>query len=163
MSDSGWYVVQCRANQNYRAQENLENQGFTLLPAPALPKKSARRPACSPPRTPVSRLPLYSAFRTGQRLAHHPLHPGRDQAGCLRRPPGGGAALCDRCPQAPNPGQRQRRPPCATPERPPAHSTQTLYGYGSDIPPFRRSGAHHRGDEHAQQAASPYSDRERNK
>lgn len=23
-----WYVVQCRANQNFRAQENLENQGF---------------------------------------------------------------------------------------------------------------------------------------
>ena len=31
MSDSGWYVVQCRANQNYRAQENLENQGFTCF------------------------------------------------------------------------------------------------------------------------------------
>ncbi|QJX01463.1 transcriptional activator RfaH [Alcanivorax sp. IO_7] len=31
MNDSAWYVVQCRANQNFRAQENLENQGFTCF------------------------------------------------------------------------------------------------------------------------------------
>lgn len=28
---AAWYVVQCRANQNFRAQENLENQGFTCF------------------------------------------------------------------------------------------------------------------------------------
>lgn len=26
-----WYVIQCRANQNQRAQANLENQGFTCF------------------------------------------------------------------------------------------------------------------------------------
>ncbi|TMW13643.1 transcription/translation regulatory transformer protein RfaH [Alloalcanivorax gelatiniphagus] len=31
MSSNAWYVVQCRANQNFRAQENLENQGFTCF------------------------------------------------------------------------------------------------------------------------------------
>lgn len=31
MNDAGWYVVQCRANQNDRAQANLENQGFACF------------------------------------------------------------------------------------------------------------------------------------
>ena len=30
-NNAAWYVVQCRANQNFRAQENLENQGFTCF------------------------------------------------------------------------------------------------------------------------------------
>ncbi|WP_166643097.1 transcription/translation regulatory transformer protein RfaH [Alcanivorax sp. 24] len=38
-SQNAWYVVQCRANQNYRARENLENQGFTCF----LPELSVER------------------------------------------------------------------------------------------------------------------------
>lgn len=30
-SQPAWYVIQCRANQNLRAQANLENQGFTCF------------------------------------------------------------------------------------------------------------------------------------
>jgi len=54
MSDSGWYVVQCRANQNYRAQENLENQGFTCFqPQLCLEKvRAGRRVRCQEPLFP---------------------------------------------------------------------------------------------------------------
>ncbi|ASK21741.1 hypothetical protein CEK60_21765 [Halomonas sp. N3-2A] len=52
---AAWYVIQCRANQNFRAQENLENQGFT----------------CFQPRLCVEKL------RAGRRRrCHEPLIPG---------------------------------------------------------------------------------------
>lgn len=50
-----WYVIQCRANQNDRAQQNLENQGFT----------------CFQPRLSVEKL------RAGKRTQNlEPLFPG---------------------------------------------------------------------------------------
>lgn len=52
---AAWYVIQCRANQNFRAQENLENQGFT----------------CFQPQLWVEKL------RAGRRRrCHEPLFPG---------------------------------------------------------------------------------------
>lgn len=50
-----WYVIQCRANQNRRAQANLENQGYT----------------CFHPQLSVERL------RAGRRVTRaEPLFPG---------------------------------------------------------------------------------------
>jgi len=53
--EPAWYVIQCRANQNRRAQANLENQGFT----------------CFHPQLNVEKL------RAGRRVTHlEPLFPG---------------------------------------------------------------------------------------
>lgn len=54
MDSTAWYVVQCRANQNFRAQENLENQGFTCFqPRLRVEKlRAGRRDQCIEPLFP---------------------------------------------------------------------------------------------------------------
>ncbi|QJX01464.1 transcriptional activator RfaH [Alcanivorax sp. IO_7] len=148
MSDSGWYVVQCRANQNYRAQENLENQGFTCFqPQLCLEKvRAGRRVQRQEPLFPGYLFIQLSEQGSG-------WHTIRSTRGVTKlvafgdRPAAVPPSVIDALKLQTQASANDDRPALRPGDR--LRIEHGPFGHGSGVPPLRRPGARHRAAQHA--------------